>query len=252
MASYHWGPSRSSDLHQHPRDPSTAYPHARAAASHPRKPIAQLSLGNTCLGNHMQLLDWQQCYFHTEDLVGHTVTPIRHSLRSEKLLCKHSLAHEPWFGLLLLKKSHQLSLPFLHTSKPRRNMFWMPFLPGWEREKAIAALLASNLCSSIKFFSIGMLRATRTWLSAATGSKLHAIICRISVTLMTSAKKKQLHKVNACLKFPVPKSIQAPRWDSRGAAQSGSHLPIPEGMHMVVTHMNVFQHQSPATPLRIL
>lgn len=49
-------------------------PYARAAVSHPRKPIAQLSSGSSCLGNHMRLLDWQQRHFHAKDLVGHTVT----------------------------------------------------------------------------------------------------------------------------------------------------------------------------------
>lgn len=137
------------------------------------------------------------------------------------------MSHDLAFCALEEKKkiNHLLSLPFLHTSRPRRNTFWMPFLPGWERERAIAALLPSDLFFSIKFFRIRMRRAARAWLPAAKGSELHAFICRTSVTLTISAKEKQLHKANLCLKFPVPQSIQTPRWDSRGAAQSGSPHP---------------------------
>lgn len=99
-----------------------------------------------------------------------------------------------------------------------------PFFQGG-KERAIAALLPSDLFFSIKFFRIRMRRAARAWLPAAKGSELHAFICRTSVTLTISAKEKQLHKANLCLKFPVPQSIQTPRWDSRGAAQSGSPHP---------------------------
>lgn len=48
------------------------------------------------------------------------------------------MSHDLAFCALEEKKkkkiNHLLSLPFLHTSRPRRNTFWMPFLPGWERE----------------------------------------------------------------------------------------------------------------------